>query len=153
MTSLAAMLGKPGAMVQCDDDPEAVFDLLCEKGWSDGLPIVPPTEARVARMLAWCDRPVDQPIAVLETDKSQIEMPTPVAGRVTMLGGKVLTLSDSEGFIYDPEGMTQDEFFRKVSHDGLTERLEFLYPADKYERGLDIVTVRERLDDPLADRL
>lgn len=31
---------------------------------------------------------VDQPVAVLETDKSQIEMPTPVAGRVIALGGR-----------------------------------------------------------------
>ena len=34
-----------------------------------------------------------------------------------------------------PEGMTQDEFFRKVSHDGLTERLDFLYPPEQYPRG------------------
>ena len=33
-----------------------------------------------------------------------------------------------------PEGMTQDEFFRKVSHDGLTERLDFLFPAERYPR-------------------
>ena len=31
---------------------------------------------------------VDQPVAIMETDKSQIEMPTPVAGRVAALGGK-----------------------------------------------------------------
>ena len=36
-----------------------------------------------------------------------------------------------------PEGMTQDEFFRKVSHDGLTERLDFLFPAEKYPRDGD----------------
>ncbi|MBW6390486.1 DNA polymerase III subunit alpha [Billgrantia antri] len=50
-----------------------------------------------------------------------------------------------------PEGMTQDEFFRKVSHDGLTERLDFLYPAEKYPRdGAEFVEIdkryRERLD-------
>jgi DNA polymerase-3 subunit alpha len=33
-----------------------------------------------------------------------------------------------------PEGMTQDEFFRKVSHDGLTDRLDFLFPAERYPR-------------------
>ncbi|MCP1314737.1 MULTISPECIES: DNA polymerase III subunit alpha [unclassified Halomonas] len=36
-----------------------------------------------------------------------------------------------------PEGMTQDEFFRKVSHDGLTERLDFLFPVDRYPRDGD----------------
>ncbi|GKW50744.1 DNA polymerase III subunit alpha [Halomonas sp. NCCP-2165] len=50
-----------------------------------------------------------------------------------------------------PEGMTQDEFFRKVSHDGLTERLDFLYPADKYPRdGAEYAEIdaryRKRLD-------
>jgi glutamate dehydrogenase (NADP+) len=34
---------------------------------------------------------------------------THAAEKVTMLGGKVLTLSDSEGFIYDPDGLTQDK--------------------------------------------
>ena len=34
---------------------------------------------------------------------------THAAEKVTMLGGKVLTLSDSEGFIYDPDGLTQEK--------------------------------------------
>ncbi|OAZ97242.1 DNA polymerase III subunit alpha [Halomonas sp. G11] len=50
-----------------------------------------------------------------------------------------------------PEGMTQDEFFRKVSHDGLTDRLDFLYPAERYPRdGEEYQAIdqryRERLD-------
>ena len=50
-----------------------------------------------------------------------------------------------------PEGMTQDEFFRKVSHDGLTERLDFLFPAERYPRdGAEYAEIdqryRERLD-------
>ncbi|MDN6296581.1 MAG: DNA polymerase III subunit alpha [Halomonas sp.] len=50
-----------------------------------------------------------------------------------------------------PEGMTQDEFFRKVSHDGLTERLDFLYPVERYPRDGDDyreidARYRERLD-------
>ncbi|MDX5434386.1 MAG: DNA polymerase III subunit alpha, partial [Halomonas sp.] len=50
-----------------------------------------------------------------------------------------------------PEGMTQDEFFRKVSHDGLDERLDFLYPPEKYPRDSAEYAVidkryRERLD-------
>ena len=53
MSSLSAMLKAPGAMVQCDDDPEAVYEFLCEKGWSDGLPVIPPTPERVERMLAY----------------------------------------------------------------------------------------------------
>jgi hypothetical protein len=37
------------------DDPDAIFDRFASQGWTDGLPIVPPTEERVARMLAHCD--------------------------------------------------------------------------------------------------
>ena len=34
---------------------------------------------------------------------------THAAEKVNQLGGKVLTLSDSEGYIYDPEGITQEK--------------------------------------------
>jgi len=34
---------------------------------------------------------------------------THAAEKVNQLGGKVLTLSDSEGFVYDPEGISQDK--------------------------------------------
>jgi len=34
---------------------------------------------------------------------------THAAEKVTQLGGKVLTLSDSEGFIHDPDGVTQEK--------------------------------------------
>ncbi|MEA2999658.1 MAG: glutamate dehydrogenase [Sphingomonadales bacterium] len=34
---------------------------------------------------------------------------THAAERIVQLGGKVLTLSDSEGFIHDPEGITQEK--------------------------------------------
>ena len=34
-----------------DDTPEAVLAAFCERQWCDGLPIVPPTEARVRAML------------------------------------------------------------------------------------------------------
>ncbi len=63
MSSLAQMLQASGASIEADDDFEAINALMREKGWSDGLPIVPPTEARVAAMLEYCDRPWDQPIA------------------------------------------------------------------------------------------
>jgi hypothetical protein len=37
------------------DEPEAIFALFTREGWTDGLPIVPPTAARVAEMLASTD--------------------------------------------------------------------------------------------------
>ncbi|CAH1042142.1 DNA polymerase III subunit alpha [Halomonas sp. TD01] len=49
-----------------------------------------------------------------------------------------------------PEGMTQDEFFRKVSHDGLTERLDFLFPVEQYPRDSDVY---REIDQRYRDRL
>src|SRR5262249_11429848 len=37
------------------DSLEAVYERFAAEGWTDGLPIVPPTEERVARMLAYSD--------------------------------------------------------------------------------------------------
>ena len=41
----------PAVSFDAPDDLEAINRLYREKRWSDGLPIVPPTETRVARML------------------------------------------------------------------------------------------------------
>jgi hypothetical protein len=38
--------------IEVDDDPQALLAAFCERRWCDGLPIVAPTEARVAAMLA-----------------------------------------------------------------------------------------------------
>jgi hypothetical protein len=63
MTDLAALLKTPHAAIEAEDDFEAINALYSERGWGDGLPIVPPTAERVQRMLAWCDRPWDEPVA------------------------------------------------------------------------------------------
>jgi len=62
----AATVSAPAAPVveriTVDDSLEAVYERLEAEGWTDGLPIVPPTEARVARMLAYTDlEPADAP--------------------------------------------------------------------------------------------
>lgn len=44
-----------------EDDMEAMFD----RGWTDGLPVVPPTEARVLRMLEGTDRAPDDIVAIV----------------------------------------------------------------------------------------
>ena len=41
---------------------------------------------------------------------------THAAEKVTQLGGKVLTLSDSEGFVHDPDGITQEKIDWVKSH-------------------------------------
>ena len=50
---------------EVEDDIEAVFDYTYQKGWTDGLPVVPATPARVERMLATVDRKPEEIIAHL----------------------------------------------------------------------------------------
>lgn len=47
-----------------EDEVEACFD----RGWSDGLPVVPPTEARVLRMLSGTTRSPDEIVAAVPPD-------------------------------------------------------------------------------------
>ncbi|HEX2849298.1 MAG TPA: thioredoxin family protein, partial [Acidimicrobiales bacterium] len=47
-----------------EDEMEAMFD----RGWTDGLPVVPPTEARVLRMLEGTTRAPDEVVAVVPPD-------------------------------------------------------------------------------------
>ncbi|MBV9410348.1 MAG: thioredoxin [Acidimicrobiia bacterium] len=51
-------------LADLEDDAEAFFD----RGWTDGLPVVPPTEARVLRMLAGTSRAPDDVVAVVPPD-------------------------------------------------------------------------------------
>ena len=51
-----------------EDEIEALFD----RGWSDGLPLVPPTEARVLRMLEGTTRAPDDVVAVVPPDLIEV---------------------------------------------------------------------------------
>ena len=51
----AGMGNLTSRLLEVRDNPEAVNQLFLDKGWSDGLPIVPPTPERVERMLAAID--------------------------------------------------------------------------------------------------
>ena len=44
------------SMVETDDELWEVNDLFYKKGWTDGLPIIPPTRERVERMVV-CNAP------------------------------------------------------------------------------------------------
>ncbi len=65
MIELEQLRAIPGAVVEADDDVEAINELVLARNWGDGLPVVAPTAERVQAMLAFCDRPVDQPIAMI----------------------------------------------------------------------------------------
>lgn len=63
MSAFADTLKTAGGALEIADDFQAVNEAYIERGWSDGLPIVPPTIERVEAMLAWCDRPWHEPVA------------------------------------------------------------------------------------------
>jgi hypothetical protein len=63
MNSIATHLRTPGLAMEGPTDFEDATELCRSRGWGDGLPIVPPTAERVERMLEYCDRPWDEPIA------------------------------------------------------------------------------------------
>jgi hypothetical protein len=58
-------LGAPTATFEFPGTYEAVDALYQERGWTDGLPIVPPTEAAVREMLRFTDREPREVVGVL----------------------------------------------------------------------------------------
>jgi hypothetical protein len=87
MTKLGSLLERPGAMVEVDDDPEAVYEFLCAKGWSDGLPVIPPTPERVERMLQFCDRDLAEPVVRIPP-RYGAATPVRIAANAVMAGCK-----------------------------------------------------------------
>jgi hypothetical protein len=65
MTDFAQLADMPGAALDVPDDLEQANEVCRARGWTDGLPIIPPTAERVERMLGFCDRPWDAAIAKL----------------------------------------------------------------------------------------
>ena len=51
-------------VAELEDEMEACF----ERGWSDGLPVVPPTEERVWRMLQGTSRAADEVVGIVPPD-------------------------------------------------------------------------------------
>ena len=51
-------------LAELEDEAEALFD----RGWTDGLPVVAPTEARVLRMLEGTTRALDDVVALVPPD-------------------------------------------------------------------------------------
>jgi hypothetical protein len=85
MSDLSSLMKAPGAGFEADDDFEAINRLYIDKGWSDGLPIVPPTAPRVERMLAFCDRALDTPLGLV-APRYGAATPLRVASNAVMAG-------------------------------------------------------------------
>ncbi len=60
----AALRSRRVQLAELEDEAEALFD----RGWTDGLPVVAPTEARVLRMLDATSRAPDEVVAVVPPD-------------------------------------------------------------------------------------
>lgn len=65
MKNFAELAAVPGAALDIPDDLEEAMEACRARGWTDGLPVIPPTAERVERMLRYCDRPWDAAIAKL----------------------------------------------------------------------------------------
>jgi hypothetical protein len=70
-------------LASLEDEFEAAFD----RGWSDGLPVVPPTEARVMRMLEGTTRAADDAVAVVPPHLTEVTVEQ-VAINAVMAGCK-----------------------------------------------------------------
>jgi hypothetical protein len=58
-------VGEDDERVLVSDNPDSIFQLFQVRGWTDGLPFVPPKEERVAKMLAYTDIDAGEVVALL----------------------------------------------------------------------------------------
>ncbi len=75
--------GRRIELAALEDEFEAAFD----RGWTDGLPVVPPTEGRVMRMLEGTTRAPDEPVAVIPPHLGEVSVEQ-VAVNAVMAGCK-----------------------------------------------------------------
>jgi len=82
---IARELAAAGAGIAVDDDYDAINQLYLERGWTDGLPIVPPTAARIAAMLTYCDQP-DNAVLAEVAPRYGVATPLRIAANAVMAG-------------------------------------------------------------------
>ena len=64
----SALRARRVEIADAEDEMEALFD----RGWTDGLPVVPPTEERVLRMLTGTTRAPDEIVAIVPPDLIEV---------------------------------------------------------------------------------
>ena len=74
MASAHDNLGDAAKTVDLNQSAAAIFDHFYEAGWTDGLPIVPPTPELVEATLRYTDRPRHEVIANIEPRGGQATM-------------------------------------------------------------------------------
>lgn len=85
MSRLEPWMDLPGMSTRGPDEVEAATEFCNQRGWGDGLPIVPPTVARVERMLAYNHRPLNETIGQLAPRYGALT-PLRVAANAVMAG-------------------------------------------------------------------
>ncbi|HEX6066964.1 MAG TPA: hypothetical protein VFZ04_22165 [Longimicrobiales bacterium] len=83
-TRAAAVERDPGQIV-FSGSVEEIAHFFMEKGWSDGLPLVPPTVARIEEFLRYTDRAAHEQIAVLPSANLRAT-PWAIAANAVMAG-------------------------------------------------------------------
>jgi hypothetical protein len=63
-------------------DPIAAIEYCYQQGWTDGLPVIPPTEERVAAFLAQLDRGRDEVLGAVPERRRQVTVEQVVANAV-----------------------------------------------------------------------
>jgi hypothetical protein len=79
--------GSRARLLEAEDSFAAVNELYHERGWTDGLPIMPPTEEAVAAMLGAAGREPDEVVGVLPPRQGEATVER-IAINAVMAGGK-----------------------------------------------------------------
>ncbi len=58
-------MSEPARQIALDADADAIFTHFYEQGWTDGLPVIPPTGERISRMLRFTDHAPQDVIAAI----------------------------------------------------------------------------------------
>ena len=66
-------MARPGELISssidiADNSPESVFQFMIDQGWSDGLPVIPPTADRVQAMLDYAQRDAAELVGYINPD-------------------------------------------------------------------------------------
>jgi hypothetical protein len=85
MTTVAEWLSEPGAGLEVENDFDEINTQYLARGWTDGLPVVPPTRRRIEDMLGYCDRPWNAPVATIAPNDSPAT-PLRIAVNAVMAG-------------------------------------------------------------------
>ena len=66
-------MARPGELISssidiADNSPESVFQFMIDQGWSDGLPVIPPTADRVQTMLDYAQQDASELVGYINPD-------------------------------------------------------------------------------------